>query len=245
MSPIVTIKQQYNFPLVIDEQGVRTLYNEISKTLSEGQIYFNIVYSDKSSISNPTIENVVRDENRKERQIKELKVIGTDIIRKIDLAFGHTKLVKDIETYYSQILLEISGPDRQTVFIIKSLIEDRLKTFTATHIKPLYLMLIFLFFYTIVAILFFTFTNYFPDYLETTSEGKVKPTDIGILFGVIGLGVLGIFIIHKLFPSLTFLIGAQIDRHNKLVKRRFNLLYGVGVGIILTLIGALISKAIS
>ena len=73
MNPVVKIIQKYTFPIEINEKGFRTLYNEISKSLENGQIFFSIVYSDKSSIANITIEDVINDENRKGRKITEVK----------------------------------------------------------------------------------------------------------------------------------------------------------------------------
>jgi hypothetical protein len=244
MNPVVKIIQKYTFPVEINEKGFRTLYNELSKSLEKGQIYFSIVYKDKSSIANIGIEDLINDENRKGREIKEVKIVASDAMRTMNVIMGSTRAVKDEERFFPDVLLEISGPDRQNVFIIQSLIEDRLKSFTAS-ISPKVVKIVFTILWLIPLIVALLSSSFLKkiSYVDDKGERSINVLGASLMFIYLVILILGlVWIIDKLFPSLTFLIGNEIERHQRLLERRKQLFWVVGIGLLITVVGIFLSK---
>ncbi|MBK8982891.1 MAG: hypothetical protein IPM38_11355 [Ignavibacteria bacterium] len=241
--PEVKINQKYDFPIVIDEQKLYRLYDEISNMLDNGKISFILSYTDKSSLSDITIEDVINDENSKNRRIYKLKIIAKDKDQEIELLFGTKKTIKDQETYVADIILNITGVDKQNAYIIQSKIEERLKTF-----KPFYPRINFLYF--AFSILFFTYSFICGKqlfYIYFSDDYTKQHPSFTVLFVLIlfVLTLIGILFIYLLFPQITFLIGDGIERHNNLTKLRSKLFWVVFVSFLFTVVGAFLSKLLS
>jgi len=241
--PEVKINQKYDFPVVIDEQKLYRLYDDISNILDNGKISFILSYTDKSSLSDITIKEVIGDENSKSRRIYKLNIISTDKDQTIELLFGTTKIIKDQETYVAVIILSITSVNRQNAYVIQSKIEERLKTFKPFYPKRnlLYRTFAILFLLTVL----FIGNNFFYTYFTNEYAQQYPRFVASFLLILLAVTLIGILFIYLLFPQITFRIGDGIERHNNLTEFRSKLFWVVFVGFFFTVLGALLSKVIS
>ena len=235
------INKSYHWVITLDEQNIRRLYSEILNLLGKDKnekhnIIITIDYSDHSSFKTQRLEDLLSDENIKRRKIVRLLINGKSGVKKVSILFGGKENVHH---------LEIEGPDRQWIYVTKSIIEDRIKDFRES--RPRTGFLIFLTVLGLLLINYF-FASYLQPYLPplfTPLENGKREIGTGIIvLFVINLPILLLlcYIILNLFPNLTFLIGKEIDNHNSRVRTRSNLFYGVFVAFIITVVIALLSK---
>jgi hypothetical protein len=248
---MVNIKKRYNFPIIVTEQGLRRLYDEITQKFENGKISITIGYNDKSSVTDATIEDVINDENKKGRKINVLRIKDKIVDGSfIDLSFGSIKIVHssngEREDYITDISLEISSPERQSAFIIQSLIEDRLNSsFKASYIKPFNICMIFTFVYTLLVTLVLDTNNSISKFFQPDLKGGWDLIQLLSFIGIILIAGLAYIVFYTLFPKLTFVIGEQIEKYNLLAKRKSNIFWVVVVGSILMLAGVLIGVLLS
>jgi hypothetical protein len=246
---MVNIKKTYNFPILLDEQGLRRIYNEISNSFTSSTTSFVISYSDKSSITDSTIDDVVNDENKRGRKIRVLRILckSKHDDSFIDLCFGGYKKTissgNEVEKYIHDVSLEISSIDRQSAFIIQSLLEDRLKSFKVYYVRPTTVYIISLIICAILITIFLTSSNFLSNYFQPDIDGeKFTLLRVSIVLLIVSIPVLGSFVLSILFPSLTFAIGAQIEYYKKLTKWKSNIFWVIIIGLLLMFAQFLIAK---
>jgi len=234
----VTIHTYHKFPIKIDEKELRRLHNEIESYVKDGTIIYTIKYSNKVSVSDATLEEVLKDENTKKKNIQGLSIEAHDKENHISLEFQEAYIHQN-----AKIKLYISGSDKRTVLDIQSHIEDRfdnikenyfkVSTITWLTVVPVYLIVSYISVFYLSKLLKPYFTNMTPI------------LEILLMAFNIGIGLLSFYAIYKLFPSLSFLIGYGINRYNTVVERRKNLFWVVVVGLILTFFGTIIQILIN
>lgn len=229
-------KEFKNLVIKIDEQGIRRLYDEVTNQLAQNtnnnpEITFIIIYSDRSSIETRDLEEIVKDENKDGRKMKELQIQGENANKKIDLQIG--KLTG--KNYFPDIYLKIEGPDRQWVYVTQSVVEDRIKSFAENRRRSGLKAFI-----TCASIIIGTIllTPYLKNYLPPISVPRSSGpgTDFGPGSLIIGgidllLCILSIYIIIKLYPDLIFLFGKELERNQVRLTSRSNLFWVIIIGI--------------
>ena len=230
-------------PLIVDEQGIRRLYDELQSIVGssgESLVRFHVDYSDKSRVENWSIEDLLADENRSFRHIMTIEVQAASGQHEISLKIGTKKKKEDQEQFVAAVLLDVSAPDRQRVFVVQSLIEDRIKSFRANRpagwmisLSALVLLLISLF------TMNFMLAPYLPTYFIVANHlaggVQVKPA---IFLAIVLIGILVSFSTFWLFPDLEFLLGRGIERHQRLERIKTNLFWVAIVGTIMSLIAS-------
>lgn len=241
---IVVPKVYKRWPVVIDEQGFRRLYDELDKILgTERQIVIKMKYSDRSSVETTSIEGFLNDENRKGRRILEVIISGKNGPKEIEIRFGSTKIIKGEEKYQPYIFLDIIGPDRQWVFVAQSEIEDRLKSFKAPRPPSFVIALataICIFFLAIL--LAYIFKSHLK-FLFTTDAHSGQQVLSGIfIFVLFLLACIAIITIVLLYRDITFCIGQEIERHQSRLKLRSNIFWSIFIALGIGIIGGIILK---
>lgn len=221
-----------NFVIILDEQGIRRLYDEIYKLLGEEtgeskNISFEISYLDGSSIRTTYLEKLVEDENLTGREIKTVKMLGVSPTKRISIIFGTIK-----ENMQGGILLGISGPTRQWTYVAQSVIEERIGALKESRRRNGYYIASVL---IAVPLLTMLFSGWLKKYLPPIyiQDGNTRNYGWGfaiLLFADIALIWMLIWAILKLFPNLVFLIGKEIDRHKKRLQIRTNIFWVVFIG---------------
>jgi len=247
MSTQKIFKEYKTWPLALDEGGMRRLFDQLQTIVSEPHslqpdVQFNIKYSDNSSVENCSLEEMLKDENISSRKIRAIRVEARGNGYDISIKFGHTKKVKDEDRQFSTVILEVSGPDRQKVFVTQSLIEDRLRSFKMG--RPVVGLLLVSWF-VFLLLLFLSITSFQTDVIRfvphfftiySSQEHRVTLNALFLLFIIGGGAILG-FTAALLFPDLEFRIGKGIDRSDRLQTLRANLLWvgvvGVGSGLVI------------
>jgi hypothetical protein len=237
-------------PLVVDEQGIRRLYDELQSIVgspSESLIRFHVEYSDKSRVENWSIEDLLADENRSFRRIKTIEVQAASGQHEISLKVGTKKKIKDEEQFVAAVLLDVSAPDRQRVFVVQSLIEDRIKSFRANRPAGWMILLLALAFLLIcVFTVNFMLAPYLPPYFtvadRVTGGVMLKPA---ILTAIVVIGILISLSMLWLFPDLEFLLGRGIERHQRLERIKTNLFWVAIVGTIVSVIAGYVVSRLS
>lgn len=243
--PTQSITKEYGrWPLRVDEQGVRRLYDELQTILeasSNAKIQFHVEYTDNSSADDISLDDLVRDENSSSRRIRAIRVDANNDDYKISIKIGHEKKIKDEVHQVSSVLLEVSGPTRQAVFVAQSVIEDRINSFSANRpgsgpILLGYLVCCLAFFSTLLVYE----TSILPHLPKTLTA--LSPADghvhfaFWFLLAFVAPMIGGIFFLLVLFPDLEFLIGKGIERHRRNQTIKANLFWVVIVGGVLSLI---------
>ncbi len=243
--PIVKVSKIYNKkPLEIDEQGLRRLYDEITKLLVNPEVHFSLTYSDQSSIEKATLEDVIKDENRSGRKINELKMLAKSSDMEICLSFCKTKIIKGEKKFILNVSLEISGPDRQKVFLAQSVVEDRLTHFKLSRPKTFTLVISITFVFLFITVFVLQkYLNALPSVFVTLNSGTNQLglsgfSTICVLILVVSVGSL----VYSLFPNLIFLIGDEIEENHKKERLRSNLFWVVIVGFILSIAASQLLK---
>lgn len=241
MKSIKIEKTYVNWVINLDEQGIRRLYDEIKKQIigddsGKTKIDFKLKFSDGSTLNTEEIEELFSEENKHGREIKDLVFISKNESesKQAILTFGERG-----------INLEIVGPDRQWAYITKSIIEDRIKSLKETRLRKGYYLLIS---GIVIIILTYFFSPHLQSYLPqifTYKEEGTRQIAAGglIIFGIdILIFILISVMINKLYPNLTFLIGDGINRHDKRIKTRSNLMWGVVIAILVGIVVNFLSK---
>lgn len=232
------IKKSYNWVLLLDEQNLRRLYSEIfDKLKGEGEpkINISIDYLDGSSFRTQNIEELINDENLISRKIKRVLFEGSTENKKISLLFGGKE---------NNHFLEIEGPDRQWIYVTKSIIEDRLKDCRDRKLRT---GTIWFFVTSIIVLLTILIAPHFGKYLPpitVVSQGR-NTTGLGFWIWAIVDVILAIILgisIGYLYPNLTFLIGKEIIRYEKKSKIKSNLFWAGAVALAASLLGSLMIK---
>jgi len=237
-------------PLLIDEQGIRRLYDELQSIVGspdQSTIRFNVQYSDKSGVENWSIEDLLADENRSFRRIKVIEVQATSSQYAISLKIGTKKKVKDEEQFVATVLLDVSAPDRQRVFVAQSIIEERIKSFRTNRPAGWMILLAGLTLLLIVIIaLSFGLAPYLPRNLTELNRatGAVQ-TKSYVVLATVAIMVLISFSALWLFPDLEFLLGRGIERHQRLERIRTNLVWVALVGTIVSVIAGFVVSHLS
>ena len=144
----------------------------------------------------------------------------------------------------NNINLQIVGPDRQWVYVAKSIIEDRLKRFKELALRNEY---VFFGVLIIQAIFIFFLLSRFPvnTFLWISKEGGGREiSGLGIItffFSIIIALIIAVKI-AGLYPNITFLIGKEVERHEKRLKLRSHLFWGVIIASVISVLGAFIIK---
>lgn len=231
------IKKSYNWVVILDEQSIRRIYSEITNRIDDPTaiVIITIIYSDNSSVDTEKIEDLLNDENLPGRKIKKILLEVKNDKKRILLVFGG-----GAENHF----LEIEGPDRQWIYVTKSILEDRMKDVKES--RPRTGSLIFIFLLIIITVSYFIspyFNTVIPPVYKI--ENGVKQLGIGFLVWLaidsILLLVSSYFILEN-FPNLTFLIGREINQHDKRIRFKSNFFWGIIVGIALMFLGIFISK---
>ena len=242
---IVVPKVYKRWPIVIDEQGFRRLYDELAKILGDGhQIIIKIKYTDKSSIETYSIEGLVNDENRKGRRITEVILSGKNGLKEVEIKLGRTKFVKDQEKYYPYIFLDITGPDRQWVFVAQSEIEDRLKSFKASRPSSFIIaittdLFLFSFFAILIAYLFKPHLQFL---FSTDSHNGQEALNGIFIFSLFLIAIFVTLMIAFLYRDITFCIGQEIERHQSRIKLKSNLFWSFLIAFIIGIVAGLVLK---
>lgn len=242
MDKISIAKIYKHWPIVINEQGFRRLYDELNKLLDEDKkISFKINYSDKSSIDTESLNILVNDENRRGRRITEIAILATGKNKEVKILFGQTKLTKDENKYYPNIYLDITGPERQWVFVAQSQIEERLKSFKSSHPSRLIIAIITLLVISglgvLISYLLKKPLHFLYTYNPTTNADELNNYFVSILF-ILNL-LIGIPII-LLYKDITFAIGAEVEKHQNRLRAKSNLFWVVLIGVPLSIIVTII-----
>jgi hypothetical protein len=241
MNDKVIIPKVYkNWPIVIDEQGFRRLYDEIKKILGkESDLIIKIRFSDKSLIETRDLDTLLNDENRRGRRIRIIEFLGSSVVdeKTIHVSFGSLKIVKNSEQYQPHVSLEIIGPDRQWVFVTQSEIEDRIETFMESRLTAPIIAFILMGLVLVIELLILKF---FRTHLG--SLYKFDPVAHQEMLSGIPIVLMAITIIAPgiatflLYKDITFIIGGEAERHQTRLKRRSNIFWSVIISFVVGLI---------
>lgn len=241
----IKIEKTYSIACVLDEQSIRRFYSEIINSLQrlygEGMgptIKITLGFSDGSDMTTEDVEDLPKEENTSGRRIKQITINGELNDAKVSVSFGTKN--------NNAINLSITGPDRQWSYVTKSILEDRIKDCKETRPRT---WIICLFVIIISAILYYFFIqnirNHLPS-LSTPSKNNsgydLTLTGWGVFFGLLPISILLVYSVQKLFPNTIFLLGKEIQRHDRIARIRSNLFWGVIIGIPLSLISAFLMK---
>lgn len=234
--------ESYDWSIVVDEKELRRL-DEIIKDAFRGSqettLKYNIKCSDGSLIETDDINEVVSEENPKNRQIEYIRVYAgnSEFSKKLSISLGG-KYSFEKKFYYS-----ISGDTRDWVYITASKIEERIKNLKTWYsiipkIDPFLIGFIAL-------IIFFIYADLQPKkeitksytIFEVIKAIFIVLTAIGILYIAYKLIAKGY---HYLFHSVVFRIGDGIKRHDEVVKLRGQIFWVVIVSFLVSLIAGLI-----
>lgn len=248
------IKKEYGkWVLILDEQGVRRLYNEILDRLNEhgdgAVVKFFLRYSDGSSFETDNIDQVIGDENARGRRIREIEILGAngergrENYKEIKLEFGRTT-----GQYKPDVYLNVTGSRRQWIFVTQSIIEDRLRSFRQSSLRIGYLVFATLILGFIILLLLLPYIKeYLPLIMVPKDNGTSSELGGGffILFFIYASFTIGvIYIFNKLFLNLTFLFGKELERHADRLRRRSELFWGVGIAFLLSIIAGVFFKIV-
>ena len=144
---------------------------------------------------------------------------------------------RDEEQFVGTVLLDVSAPDRQRVFVVQSLIEDRIKSFRVNRPAAwVFLLGALLLVLIVVFALSFVLGPYLPTAMtepnRSTGNIEVRPV---IVLAVALFGAALSFSTLWLFPDLEFLLGRGIERHKRLERLKTNLFWVVLVGAVVGL----------
>jgi hypothetical protein len=219
--------------LVVDEQELRRLCDEIQKALNKDganppRLDFEVTLSDHFSYHTASLEDVLREENSRRKSIKGLSIESENNEDGITVRLGSGTL-----QYAS---LAVKGQDRQWVYVVFSVLEDRLRRLKQWYPRTGLCAIIGA---SIgVALWIWTFGALSQKYgnalVVPLEAGKYQFTGPGsalfMILAVIYCGGLA-YAAARLFPNVTFRIGDGISCHDRLKSvrsRLFWLLVGTG-----------------
>lgn len=257
MSTQRAVREYSGWSLIIDEQGIRRLYDELQSIVGSppesgihrshvSSIRFNVQYSDKSAVENWSLDDLLSDENRTFRRIRTIEILASGSQHEISLKIGTKQKVKDQEQFVGTVLLDVSAPNRQRVFVVQSLIEDRIKSFRANRPASWVVLLSSI---MLLLILVITLIVVLPPYLPKLLTEPDRLTGIQVKpIVVAATALVGILISISttwLFPDLEFLLGQGIARHQRLGRLKSNLFWVVFVGTALSIIAGVVVSYLS
>lgn len=225
------IKKDYNKVIVLDEQGIRRLHDEIAKQIDKEKkdyvINLKIKYSNNSSIETSDLEYITKEENINGKKIVGISFNGQGEDKTISISFGNYYINKN---RYEGVSLRITGPDQQWIYLTKSIIEERIKSFENSKLRHDTVICISFFAIIIVTYLSLPYLrSQFP--IEFIFE-KDQEGDVGTISVFIGMAYLFISLLlsvsmGNLFPNITFSIGKGIERYKNKLKTRLNIFWGL------------------
>lgn len=240
------IKKNYDKVIVLDEQGVRRLYSEIYKQM-DGEnndyiINLKIEYSDNSSIETLELEYIAKEENINGKEIIGINFEGKSKNKTILVSFGNYHIYRN---KYEGASLKIVGPDQQWIYLTKSIIEDRIKSFSksiprkGTIFIVIFLIMMFI---AYLSIPYLCFLLSIESLFKENQQGARELSNTGfvIIIGSVFISAILSLLIAKLFPNVTFLIGKGIERYNSKLKIRTNLFWVVVVGLFVSILAKII-----
>lgn len=228
--------ESYNWSIVVDEKELRRLDEIIKEALKDGtelRLEYDLKFSDGSLIETSDINEIVLEENPKNRQIKYIGISASSekLSKKISISLGKKNWV------YENVSFSISGDSRDWVYLTSSKIEERIKNLKQWYsifpkIDP-FLILIAIF------VLIQIYAGLQPK-KETTKGVTIFEFSeiIFILLIAFGLLILTYKLIKRgysyLFPLVVFRIGDGIKCHDDIVKLRGQILWGVIISLIVS-----------
>jgi hypothetical protein len=238
--------ESYNWSIVVDEKELRRLDEIIKEALKDGtelRLEYNIKFSDGSLIETSDINEIVSEENPKNRQIKNIGISASSekLSKKISISLG--------EKYWGKIVTySISGDSRDWVYLTSSKIEERIK-----NLKQWYSIIpkIDPFLIIISIIMLIQFYAVLQPKKETTKGVTIFEFSeiIFILLIAFGLLILTYKLIKRgysyLFPLVVFRIGDGIKCHDDIVKLRGQILWVIISLIVSVSAGLMILKITS
>lgn len=237
--------ESYNWSIVVDEKELRRLDEIIKNAFSDSQeaatlkVEYIIKCSDGSLIETTNINEVVSEENPKNRQIEYIKVNAknTDFSKQIHISLGGEY------SFEKNVSYSISGDSRDWVYLTASKIEERIKNLKTWYsiipkIDPFLIGFISL-------MILYIYSDIQPKKEITKSSTIFEViTTIFIVLTAIGILYLAYKLIakgyHYLFSSVVFRIGDGIKRHDDVEKLRGQIFWGIIVTFVVSLIVGLI-----
>lgn len=235
----VNKSESYNWSIVVDEKELRRLDEIIKNIFTDSRettilnLKYNIKCSDGSLIETDDVNEVISEENSKNRQIEYIKVYAEnpESSNKLSISLGGGKYSFEKNVYYS-----ISGDTRDWVYLTASKIEERIK-----NLKT---------WYSIIpkidsAWIVFIFIILIQIYVASYPKKDVEVTPKAILIFLVAIVV--VYIVYKLikkadhylFPSVVFRLGDGIKRHDDVVKLRGQIFWTILVSFIISLVAGL------
>jgi len=236
--------ENYEWAIIIDETDLRRLEETIKLSLDSQNneiiyIKYKVKCSDGSNIETNDINEVINEENSKERSIKNIKIIAgnQNFSKNVDISLGDSGFIKSNTVSYS-----ITGDTRDWVYLSASKIDERLKT-----LKQWYSIFQKINLYLII----FIFGAICYSYILSISTKE--PSAITFLeylkgFSIIILIIIIVYLIYKiigfcynyLFPLTVFRISAGIKRHDAIIDLRSKIFWGIFVALIVSIISGLL-----
>jgi len=182
-------------------------------------------------VDNWSIDDLLGDENTSYRRIKAITIESRDSQYEILLKIGDKERIKDQDQFVPTVSLVVSGPDRQSVFVVQSLIEDRIKSLRmdrpASWVILMSSLVGFMIFLTLTLVLAPYFPKALTAYNPATNTVQLKAI---VLLPLITVGMSLVLATYWLFPDLEFLLGKGIERHQRLKTLKTNLFWSILVG---------------
>lgn len=227
--------ESYNWSIVVDEKELRRLDEIIKDAFRDSQeitLKYNIKCADGSLIETDDINEVVSEENPKNRQIEYIaaNTENPNSSKKLYISLGKKYSSSEKSVSYS-----ISGDTRDWVYLTASKIEERVK-----NLKIWYSSIPKIDLSSIFAIIFLAILIYFNAQME-------KETNKSINLIIIGIFIVILYIVYRitkkgcsyLFPSVVFKLGDGIKRYEDVEKLRGQILWGIIISFAVSLFAVL------
>ncbi|MEQ9941074.1 hypothetical protein ABRP58_03290 [Pectobacterium aroidearum] len=245
----------------LDEEKVRRIHSilkERTKLSNEGKIKFQITRIDNFIYTTETIEDVIKETND-----------STSKINNLIIHYNTDELIVIIQfNDKSGASINVTGDDRDNVFLLSSELRDYIKKEVANHIKWLdvatkkIMIISMVMFLIYVTYLFSTIAQYSSEQIQEIINNGSESEKLNFLinkdyvgssfiakFTFVMATMIFVFILQLVpmgkisnyfFPKNTFLFGKQIQLITKRKKTNSNIFWVVIVGGLISLILAFI-----
>ncbi len=235
--------ENYDWAIIVDETDLRRLEETIKLSLDSQnndiiKIKYKIRCSDGSNIETNDLNEVINEENSKERSIKNIKIIvdNQNFSKNIDISLGDQGFLKSNTVSYS-----ITGDNRDWVYLSASKIDERLKTLKQWY--SIFKKIDCFWFIFIFVVIVFTYILSLPKKENTYTTFLEFLKGYSIIIAILII----IYLIYKsikscynyLFPLTVFRISAGIKRHDAIIDLRSKIFWGGFVALIVSIISGL------